>query len=479
MSPRARRLLSRSSSLLLLLLMLAGAALGGEDQAPLPELPAILPERYGEEARAQIARAAAEARAEPLNAERVGRLGMALHAYDEFETAEQCYRRARALAPSSFEWVYLQGVVEASLGWHDRAILSLREAVRRRPASWQARLRLADSLMATGAHAESRALYEGLARERKGDALIQYGLGRALAAAGAHAEAAPPLEETVRLSPLFGAAHYALSTTYRRLGQREKAAEHARLSQLHQLIRPVLEDPLLQSVQGLNLSAATHLQRGVELESAGNLGGAIEAHQRALSINPRFEQVQLNLITLYARAGQREKAEAAYRALQELNPNLAEGHYNYGVMLASEGDYSRAVEAFERCLAINPLHPQAPFNLGRIAELQQRYPAALEHYRRAAANRPSERESHFQLARMLLWKGEGQEAILALQRAVQLGDDRETPRYLYALGAAYLRAGDRETGRRRLEEARERARRLQLAELVQSIDRDLARLATP
>ena len=71
------------------------------------------------------------------------------------------------------------------------------------------------------------------------------------------------------------------------------------------------------------------------------------------------------------------------------------------------------------------------------------------------------------------------EAIRALQRAVQLGEDRETPRYLYALGAAQVRAGDREAGRRHLEEARERARRLQLAELVQSIDRDLARLATP
>jgi tetratricopeptide (TPR) repeat protein len=464
----------------LLLMMVAGTVFaGGEPGQQPPELPTILPERYGEEARAQIARAWTEARAEPLNAERVGRLGMALHAYEEFEAAEKCYRRARALAVSSFEWIYLQGVVEASLGWHDRAILSLREAVRRRPAYWQARLRLADSLMTAGARAESRSLYETLAREEKGQALVMYGLGRVLAAEGAHAAAVTALEEAIRLSPLFGTAHYALATSYRRLNQREKAAEHARLSQVHQLIRPVLEDPIVQTVQALNGSAAAHLQRGVELESAGNLAGAIEAHQRALSINPRFEQVQLNLITLYARSGQREKAEAAYRALQELNPNLAEGHYNYGVMLASEGDYPRAIKAFERCLAINPLHPQAPFNLGRIAELQQRYPDALEHYRRAAANRPSDRESHFQLARLLLWKGEVPEAIRALQRAVQLGEDRETPRYVYALGAAYLRAGERQTGRRHLEEARERARRLQLLELVQSIDRDLARLGNP
>ena len=461
-----------------ILLLMIGTVLGAAQES-LPELPVLLPERYGEEARAQIARAAAEARAEPRSAERAGRLGMVLQAYEEFEAAAQCYRRARALAASPFEWTYLQGVVEANLGRHDQAILSFQEAVRRRPAYWQARLRLADSLMATGARAESRSLYQALAHEQKREALVMYGLGRVLAAEGSHTAAVAALEEAIRLSPLFGAAHYALSTTYRRLGQREKAAEHARLSQLHQLIRPVLEDPLLQTVQSLNGSATLHLQRGVELESAGNLAGAIEAHQRALSINPRFEQVQLNLITLYARTGQREKAEAAYRALQQLNPNLAEGHYNYGVMLAAEGDYPRAIEAFERCLTINPLHPQAPFNLGRIAELQQRYPAALEHYRRAATNRPSDRESHFQLARMLLWKGETAEAIQALQRAVQLGEDRETPRYLYALGAAQVRAGDREAGRRHLEEARERARRLQLVELVQSIDRDLARLATP
>ena len=56
-------------------------------------------------------------------------------------------------------------------------------------------------------------------------------------------------------------------------------------------------------------------------------------------------------------------------------------------------------------------------------------------------------------------------------------EDEETPRYLYALGAAHVRAGDREKGVAYAREARRKAEALGQADLVASIDKDLRRLA--
>ena len=52
-------------------------------------------------------------------------------------------------------------------------------------------------------------------------------------------------------------------------------------------------------------------------------------------------------------------------------------------------------------------------------------------------------------------------------------EDDETPRYLYALGATYVRAGDKAKGIHYLREALKRASALQQNQLVESLERDL------
>jgi lipopolysaccharide biosynthesis regulator YciM len=52
-------------------------------------------------------------------------------------------------------------------------------------------------------------------------------------------------------------------------------------------------------------------------------------------------------------------------------------------------------------------------------------------------------------------------------------EDDSTPGYLYALGAAYARAGDRENAIRYLREGRDKARSRGQNQLVSSIENDL------
>ncbi|MFM8395431.1 MAG: tetratricopeptide repeat protein, partial [Acidobacteriota bacterium] len=439
----------------MILLFLMMTFLPQSPRATLPPVPEIVVSSYGEETRKQISTALEGVRRQPRDAAANGRLAMILHAYEEYEAAEVCYRRARQLE-RDLRWVYLHGLIETQLGRHAEAVATFSEAVRIDPSWWPARLRMAESLYPLGRFSESRRGLEDLAREHADLSLIHYDLGLTLSALREFGRAAESFRRAVELSPYFGSAHYGLAMALRELDRRDEAVGHLRLSQQYKLIRPFLSDRIEQEMRAFNLGAAAHLRRGVELDAAGRIDEAIAEHEKALAINPRFEQVRLNLLTLYARAGRVEKAEEQYRAIMELNPNLAESHYNYGVMKAESRDFPNAGEAFQRCLKINPYHPQAHFNLGRLREIEQSYDAALDHYRRAVELEPSYREARFELARMQIYKGRLAEAIVTLENALR-PVDAQTPRLTYALAIACARHGERERALRLMVEARQQA----------------------
>src|SRR5690242_11680178 len=98
--------------------------------------------------RVQVQQALERARANPRDAKAVGGLAMVLHAYQQYDAAAQMYKRARALEPQNFDWVYLLGAAEKAQGAFDAAAESFRSALRIKPGDVPAQLRLAESLSA-------------------------------------------------------------------------------------------------------------------------------------------------------------------------------------------------------------------------------------------------------------------------------------------------------------------------------------------
>ncbi len=439
------------------------------------QIPQLNFDSFGPGIREQVQKANEEALRAPKDAGRVGKLCQVLHAYEEHESAKTCYQYALKLAPEEFQWLYLLGIEQAALGSSKEAIETLRKAIDRKPDFLPARLRLADLLLASGEFAESRKMYETISSKQPELAQAWYGWGSALVKLGEKTNAIERLQKAVALSPQYGAAHYALALAYRDLGEREKSAEHLRLYQQYRLIRPVLADPWMSAVAELNTGAAERLKRGVALAEDGQFAEAIREHERAIEINPQYAQARINLIQLYGRTKQTEKAEEQYRALLQLNPNLAEAHYNFGVLMNETGRLEQAAAAFDRSLEINPHFAEARLNLGAIAERGQKYDDAMEHYRLAAEARPNLREAHFQYARMLIFKGRLPEAIDELRQTIAIEDEGQ-PRYLYALGATYARAGDSIKALKYMRQARERAHALKQTALLGQIERDLKAL---
>jgi tetratricopeptide (TPR) repeat protein len=449
-------------ALVALLALQAGAA-------PLPL------ETYSDGARDVIEPAYRTARERPGDASAQGRLGMALQAWEQWEHAHEAYERAQRLAPDVFDWQYLDGIVLLRLARPADAARKLRAAADRSPASLPAREKLGEALLDAGDLDASRTVYAALADEPRVEPIARLGLGRISAQQGRHDEAVKHLERAVELFPDFGAAHYTLARAYRALGRDEDARRALARHQAVGARWPAVEDPLSARVAGLRSDAASELRRGVKLADEGDLAGAIAAHEAAVALNASAAQARANLISLYGRTKNWAKAEEHYQRVVETGYNLDEAHYNYAVVLVEQQRWDEAEATLRKAIAANPLHARARNNLGQMLERTRRVEDALAEYRRAIESEPSLRIARFNAGRMLIALGRDAEAVTALE-PLRTPRDAETPRYLFALATAHLRAGRRDEGIAIARDARQLAAELGQTELAASIDRDLARL---
>ena len=439
------------------------------------EFPKIPFESFSPEIQAQVRKAYVNAQSHPRDAEAVGLLAMNLQTYDQHESAAKFYALARTLAPQEFRWMYYHAVAAASAGNHSTAINIFREALKKNPEHLPTQIRIAESLLATGMIDESKIFYEA-ANQRGKFSQVLYGLGRIFVLQKNSEKALGFFQNAITISPEYGIAHYALGMAYRDLGKIELAKEHLALSQKFQYVRPRFDDPLMAAIAELNASAATQLKLGVALDDGGDINGAIAAHLRALEVNPNFAQVHINLISLYARANQPEKAEKHYREVVAINPKLAESHYNFGVLLSSQEKFAEAAKMFLLSAELNPFHAESHQNYAMIIEREGKLDEAEIHFRKAIENKPGFRQSHFHLGRILVNKNILSEAIQEFQNSLVGTEDENTPMYLYALGATLIRSGDKPKGIEYLTEALQKAQKYRQTGIISSLERDLQKL---
>lgn len=221
--------------------------------------------------------------------------------------------------------------------------------------------------------------------------------------------------------------------------------------------------------------ASELLKRGAALEAAGKLAESIAVHEQSLVLNPGLVQAHINLISLYGRTRQPEKAKQHVRAALAINPDLPDIHFNHGVLLVGLDQSRAAAEAFQQCIRLNPHYAEAHHNYAAMIERDGKLDEAAEHYRKAIENKLGYRAAHFALGRILVNQDKLTEAIEQFQQTL-LPEDDETPRNMYALGATYIRAGDKTKGIYYLREALKRAAALHQTQLVSSLERDLRML---
>lgn len=465
-----------ASAALALMVLLAGFAAAPQTRipssAPLPVLEvAQLPGEAGD----AIRRAYEAVRSRPEDPELVGRVALLQHAWEQWDAAADAYRAARKLAPDDRRWWYLAGLLETARGRHRDALPLLQRAAALEPGNAAGRLRVAEALLEIGDLAGSEQLFLDLARSPSTAPAAEYGLGRVAQHRGDQPLAIAHLEKAIEVFPNFGAAHYALALAYRRLGRTVEAADALHRQQKCLACWPAIDDPVAAVVAAVRDDAAANLKRGITFAAAGQNEAAVAAHEQALRQTPTLAQARVNLITLYGRVSKSAEAEAHYRQAVAAGANVAEAHANYAQVLLAERRASEAIPIFRQALDANPADASARNGLGLALEITGEVERAAQEYRQAVTAAPLLRAARFNYGRVLVALGRLGESATEFEK-LRTPEDRDTPRYLFALGAALVRMGNVERGRAEIEAALRMARGYGLSGLAAEIERDLARL---
>lgn len=114
------------------LFILAGCSKPHASNVPqnVPSLPKLEMATYHPHFRTQVDKAYRAVLAKPADADANGNLGMRLEAFDQTESAEACYRRARYFDSKRFQWAYYLGLVQALKGKNSEAAANLKDAIR-------------------------------------------------------------------------------------------------------------------------------------------------------------------------------------------------------------------------------------------------------------------------------------------------------------------------------------------------------------
>ncbi|PYT22244.1 MAG: hypothetical protein DMG57_36050 [Acidobacteria bacterium] len=446
------------------------------ERPDLPQLPPLATLRYPPAVRAAVEEAVAAVEAKPRDAAANGTLAMVLHANHLIDEAVACYQRAHLLDPSTFRWAYFLGLIQASQADCEHATATLREALRLDPEYLPAELKLGACLLGSGQWQEASSLYEAILKKHPASAEAHYGVGRVHAVRNDLNGAILSFRKACELFPGFGAARYALGHSYERLGKKDQAAAELALFERDKRSAPRLEDAMLDEVNALNADAVEELRKGDELVRSARFEDAAAAYEKALVVNPRLVPAHVHLISLYGRLGQAAKAEEHFQAAVTLKPDEPESYFDYGLLLAGQEKFPEAEKAFRRTLEINSAYAGAHINLGYMLETQGKVPEALAEYRKAVENDPGDPQAQFNAGRILVHQKNYQEGIQHLLKSLSTTDKESKPSYLYAVGAAYTRSGDRENGLHYLRLARQEAVAGRQSRLVESIDDDLRTL---
>ncbi|MEE8525995.1 MAG: tetratricopeptide repeat protein, partial [Thermoanaerobaculia bacterium] len=318
---------------------------------PLPQVDASA---FAPGVRQQVEAALAAARADPKNPAAVGKLGMVLHAYEEFGAAAAAYERARALEPNGYWWLYYRGRALVRAARAEEGFDVLQEAVSLHPQYAPLWIELGDLRLAGGDPAEASLYYRSALKHDSSSAIGHYGLGQALQAQGETGAAAEQYRQALALAPQFGAAHYALALAARDLGEEEQARRHFGLYQSHRQTFAPARDPLMAAVTELKRSAMTHTTRATELAGAGKTDAAIAALLAALELDPQYLPAHANLIQLYSNQGRFDQAEDHFRAALAGGLPAPTARLHYARSLIKQQRLPEAVAVLEELLAINP-----------------------------------------------------------------------------------------------------------------------------
>jgi|GEM_PF-1099255 len=182
------------------------------------------------------------------------------------------------------------------------------------------------------------------------------------------------------------------------------------------------------------------LTAALQAHQNGNNAEAFKKCEEGLRADPDRPDGWTLLGILHRRAGDLEKAEAAYRKAISLPNEYADSHFNLGNLLKSQDKLEQALKCFSKTVSLRPKWADAHNALSDTFRLLERHAEAEAAARRAIEIDPRLAGAYSNLGNTLLGQGKFQEAEACYRNALQIQPD--FPEGHYNLGDALLRQGN-------------------------------------
>ncbi len=162
------------------------------------------------------------------------------------------------------------------------------------------------------------------------------------------------------------------------------------------------------------------LARGKRLMAENQDTQAIETFQRLLQMKPSLAEAHGRLGTLFAKAGNLDRArESLHRSIQ-LDPDDQYGHSMLARLALVSGDLDSAINHYRDADAIEPYNSKIHLLWAQVLIKAGRQSESVEHFRISAQIDPKQIEAHRALCDLLAADGKLAEALLHARRLCEL-----------------------------------------------------------
>ena len=235
---------------------------------------------------------------------------------------------------------------------------------------------VADRLALALGSDEQRALRSDAIDPRAQEAFLR-GLSLRRARPSEPLEPARLFREATEIEPAFARAWAELAMVERQLGGASANADrNSRNALAKQMAQRAMQlDPTV---------VAAHTALGtIEFYDEWNFAAADQMFRAGLAINPSDGMIRQRFAMLLAARGRLDEAIAVARDSIRVEPSLPIRHTSLGVIYYYARDFANAESEFRRALAISPGFPFAYFGLGLIAAVRGQPDEAIANVQRA------------------------------------------------------------------------------------------------